>query len=191
MPWTLKEAPSEEPVTLSEVKNHLRIEHTDHDTMLKGLIQASREYVEQVTSRAIVEQTRIAYFKDWPVNYFELPGSPLLSVTEVRYTNTDGSSNTFGSDNYHVVTSIEPGRVVLGYSKTWPSDTLLHERYPIEIEFKAGYEVDVSPTDVPEAIQNAICLDVEVRYDRPPESYQERIKSVIETLLAPYRVWSF
>jgi len=197
MTWTLKTPPPEEPVSLSEIKDHLRIEHSDHDTILEGLIQASREYVEQVTARAIVEQTRVAYFKDWPVNYFEVSGSPLESVTEVRYTNTSGTTNTFSSDNYSVVTATEPGRLVLGYSKTWPSGTLLYESYPIEIEFVAGYKADdtVSPTDyranVPEAIQNAICLDVELRYDRPPESYQERIKNVIETLLAPYRVWSF
>jgi len=197
MTWTLKTAPPEEPVSLSEIKDHLRIEHSDHDTMLKSLIQASREYVEQVTSRAIVEQTRVAYFQDWPIQFFELTGSPLQSVTEVRYTNTDDTTKTFSSDNYAVVTATEPGRVVLAYSQTWPSDVLLHKSYPIEIECVAGYKADEtqSPTDyrvnVPEAIQNAICLDVELRYDRPPESYQERIKSVIESLLAPYRVWSF
>jgi len=197
MTWTLKTAPPEEPVSLSEIKDHLRIEHSDHDTMLEGLIRASREYVEQVTARAIIEQTRVAYFKDWPAVIFELPGSPLQSVTEVRYTNTDGTTNTFSSDNYAVVTATEPGRIVLGYSQTWPSDVLNHASYPVEVEFVAGYKADEtqSPTDyranVPEAIQNAICLDVELRYDRPPESYQERIKSVIESLLAPYRVWSF
>ncbi len=197
MPWTLKTAPPQEPVSLSEIKDHLRIEHNDHDTMLEGLIQASREYVEQITSRAIIQQTRVAHFSEWPDQYFELPGSPLQSVAEVRYIDTDGTTNTFSSDGYVAVTATEPGRVVLGYDQTWPSTTLLHARHPIEIEFVAGYKADETETptnyraNVPEAVRNAIFLDVELRYDRPPESYQERLRSVIDTLITPYRVWSF
>ncbi len=196
MVWTLKTAPPDEPVTLSEIKDHLRIEHSEHDTMLQGLIQASREYVEDITSRALVEQTRTAYYRDWPLEKFSLPGFPLRSVNSVKYTDVDGTTNTFDSSNYEVVTAKEPGEVVLGYSKTWPSATLLHESYPIQVEFVCGYEpTSDSPPDytknVPESIKNAIKLDVEIRYDRPPADYAEKIKSVIDSLLAPYRVWSF
>ncbi len=195
MTWTLKTAPPEEPVTLSEIKDHLRIEHSDHDTMLEGLIQASREWVEQITSRALVEQTRVAYFQQWQ-GEFDLPGTPLQSVSEVKYTDTSGSTETVNTDTYEVITSTIPGRVVLGYSKTWPTATLLERSYPIEIEYVCGYAPNEdSPPDyaanVPESIKNAIKLDVELRYDRPPADYAEKLRNVVDTLIAPYRVWSF
>lgn len=195
MPWTLKAAPPEEPVTLSEIKEHLRLEHSEHDTMLEGLVHASREWVEQVTSRALVEQTRVTYFREWQ-DSFELPGTPLRSVEEVRYTDTSGTTSTVSSDDYEVLTSTLPGQVVLGYSKNWPTATLHHSSNPIEIEYVCGYDPsDDSPPDyvvnVPQSIKNAIKLDVEMRYDRPPADYADKLRQVIDTLIAPYRVWSF
>lgn len=190
-------APPEEPVTLSEIKDHLRIDHSDHDTMLENLIQASREWVEQITGRAIVEQTRAVLYQYWPAEgVFQLPYPPIQSVDSLKYTDTDGTENTFSSDNYSVVTGREPGQLVLGYNKTWPTAIIHHDEYPIEIQYVCGYAATTdSPPDyqanVPESIKNAIKLDVERRYDRPPEGYAERLDNVINTLLATYRVWSF
>ena len=205
IPWTLTSKPPEEPVTLSEVKDHLRLDHSDSDTMLESLITASRQYVEEILNRALVQQTRTAYFKDWPEtrstyfkvepeqNFFELPGAPLQSVSSVKYTDTDGATSTF--DKYEVVTTRAPGRVVLKDGESWPTATLLHESYPINIEYVCGYEADetASPTDyranIPQSVRNAILLDIELRYDRPPEEYQKRLEQVIHSLLSVYKVW--
>ncbi len=193
-------APSVEPVTLTEIKNHLRIDHSDHDTMLGNLIQASREWVERICSKALVEQTRAVLYKNWPSdNEFLLPYPPIQSVSSVKYTDTSGSTSTMLSDDYEAVIDDKdaPGKIVLGYNKTWPTATLHHIEYPITIEYVCGYEPDEtqSPTDyranIPESIKNAIKLDVELRYDRPPEKYSERLSAVIDILLAPYRVWGF
>ncbi len=189
-------APSVEPVTLSEVKDHLRIDHMAQDSMLEGLIQASREWVEQITGRALVEQTRAARFASWPMSgEFVLPYPPLRSVSSLVYTDTSGSESTFSSDNYTVLTNREPGKLVLGYNKVWPSVTLHAPEMPITITYECGYASEGSPADyranVPEAIKNVIKLDVERRYDRPPEGYAERLDKVIDILLAPYRVWGF
>ncbi len=187
-------APTVEPVTLAEVKEHLRLDHSDHDTMLENLIQASREWMEQVTSRALVQQTRAVLYRQWPDRHFVLPYPPIQSVSSVKYTDTNGTTSTFSADNYEVVTNREPGLLILGYSKVWPSATLLHDSYPIEIEYVCGYAVtEDSPPDyranVPESIKSAIKLDVELKYDRPPEKYSERLEAVRDMLLAPYRVW--
>lgn len=188
-------APAAEPVELSEIKDHLRIDHSDHDTMLNGLIQASREWIEQVLGRALVEQTRAVKYRYWPTSgQFVLPYPPIQSVDSLKYTGTDGTEYTFSSDNYSVVTSRDPGLLVLGYSKVWPSTVLHHDQYPIEIQYVCGYAATSdSPPDyqanVPEAIKNVIKLDVERRYDRPPEKYAERLDKVIDILIAPYKVW--
>jgi uncharacterized phiE125 gp8 family phage protein len=57
-------------------------------------------------------------------DFIELPYAPLQSVTSVTYYDTDETSATFSSDDYIVDTYSEPGRVYLGYGKTWPSTTL-------------------------------------------------------------------
>ena len=42
-----------EPVTLAEAKLHLRVEHSDEDAYIGGLISAAREYAESFTNRLI------------------------------------------------------------------------------------------------------------------------------------------
>ncbi len=189
--------PTVEPVTLSDMKDHLRIDHTDHDDLITALIQASREYIEAACGRALVEQTRAVYYQAWPDNdRFELPYPPVQSVSSIVYTGADGTENTFASSNYSVITNRSPGLLVLGYEKVWPSTTLHHEEWPIKITYVCGYDAttDSPPdyrTNIPESLINAMKLDVERRYDRPQKDYAERLDHVIEQILSPYRVWRF
>lgn len=187
--------PYTEPVSLDEVKDHLRIEFTDHDSQLLGLITASREWVEEYLRRAIVQQTWKYYLQSWPSSdEFELPFPPLQSVTAIKYTDSDDSETTWDSDEYEVDTDSEPGRIVLAYGETWPSTTL-HPKNPIEIEYVAGYDDDGgSPPDyrvnIPQAIKEALILDIAMHYDMAKVDvtlYEERRNA----LLYPYRVWRF
>lgn len=52
------EPPKEEPVTLDQARRHLRIVagDTSQDELITGLIQAAREYAEDYTRRAFVQQ---------------------------------------------------------------------------------------------------------------------------------------
>lgn len=189
--------PYTEPVTLDEVKDHLRMkEINDFDSQLLGLITASREWVESYTARALVQQTWKCYLQDWPTgDEFELPFPPLRSVTAIKYTDSDDDETTWDSDEYEVDTDSEPGRIILAYGETWPSTTL-HPKNPIEIEFVAGYDDDgLSPADyqvnIPEAIKNAIKLDIEVRFERPNDAYIKVLQDTRDILLAPYRIFRF
>lgn len=189
--------PYMEPVTLDEIKDHLRMQTiNDFDSQLLGLITASRAWVEDYTRRALVQQTWKYYLQDWPSgDEFELPFPPLRSVTSINYTDSDDTETEWTSTYYEVDTDSEPGRVILGYGETWPSATL-HPKNPIKIEFVAGYNDDEdSPPDyvvnIPEAIKNAIKLDVEIRFERPNDAYIKVLQDTRDTLLAPYRVWKF
>ena len=188
--------PPVEPVSLDDVKDHLRIEHNNHDSQLLRLITASRQWVEDFTRRALIQQTWKFYLQDWPSGEeFELPYPPLQSVTSIKYTDSDDAVTTWSSTEYEVDTDAEPGRVILGYDYTWPSTTL-HPKNPIEVEFVAGYDTDGnSPPEycvnVPEAIKNAIMLDVELRYDRPNDAYLKVLQDTRDSLLYSYRVWRF
>lgn len=59
----VKTAPAEEPVTLAEAKNHLRVDDglTADDSLIGVLITAARERVEALTNRAIID-TEFEYF---------------------------------------------------------------------------------------------------------------------------------
>jgi len=42
--------PAVEPVTLSEAKDHLRVDGNDDDVVIGGMIASAREYVERIES---------------------------------------------------------------------------------------------------------------------------------------------
>lgn len=156
MTWKRTVEPSVEPVSLAEAKAHLRVDVTDDDTLITAMIQAAREYIEDATGRALINQTWRLSLNAWPeVDYIELPRPPLASVTSVAYTGSDGTAYTFSTGYYDVDTDSEPGRVALEYGDDWPSTTLAAVN-PIQITYVAGY--GATSASVPEFLRQAILL---------------------------------
>ena len=184
-------APTAEPITLTDAKEQLRIDHTDHDFMITGLIKAAREQIEAMCGRAIVQQTRIAYFDRWPDKVFNLLYPEIRSITYIKYTDADGDEETYGSDNYALDPGSEPGRIVLGYNKTWPSATLNNEDYPIEIKYISGYAPDGADltANVPERIKLVMKMLIESMYGGMQEGYAKYRDDAIHSMLNQYRVW--
>lgn len=179
--------PTSEPVTLTEVKDHLRIDHNDQDVLLIGLLKTARQYLEEVCGRAFMTQTRSAAFKDWPVgDVFHLPFPPVQSVSSIVYTDTDGTDHTFSSSCYSSDIYSEPARVVLGYGETWPSTAIHNPDYPIEIQYVCGY---TSANSVPGPIKDAIKVYVEMLYDKTSGVYSDYLKSAALSLITQYRVF--
>lgn len=155
--WTLATAPAAEPFTTDEAKAHLRVDGSDEDTLIDALVVAAREYLELVTSRALVNQTWKAYFSAWPCRGFELPGSPLSSVTLVKYTDTDAAQSTVDGSVYDVDTDATVGSVKLTEGQAWPS-TSLQVNKPIVVEYVSGY--GATSATIPQALKQAMLLHI-------------------------------
>lgn len=149
--------PAVEPVAVAnDLKTHLRIDHTDEDTYLAGLISAARTVFEDLTGRALITQTWRLTLDAWPDDDdIEIPRWPLQSVTSIVYYDTDGNSTTWSSNEYLVDTESEPGRVVLKDSFSWPGASL-RSMNPIQITYVSGLGDDAD--DVSEQIKQAIRL---------------------------------
>jgi uncharacterized phiE125 gp8 family phage protein len=132
--------PSEEPITVAEMKSHLRVSVTTDDTLIGAYISAARQDLEQrYYWRTLVTTTLDYSLQGWPSgDYIELPRPPLASVTSLKYTDSDGTETTVDSDDYHVDTVSTPGRLVLAYGKSWPTGTLQTSN-PIVVRYVAGY----------------------------------------------------
>lgn len=66
MNFYLLTAPTVEPVDSDDVKAALRIDGTEFDALLPGLISSARQVAEQETGRAFVTQVWRAELDDWP-----------------------------------------------------------------------------------------------------------------------------
>lgn len=196
---SLVTAPSVEPVTLAEVKEHLRVDTTDEDTLIATLISAAVEHVSGrngFTGRALVQQTWDCYFDAFPTGEIELPLPPVQSVTSIIYQDADGNSQTLAASVYSVNTTSEPAKVFLKPDQSWPETAETWDA--VKVRFVAGYAPtnDGSPTDfasgVPAAIKAAIFLTVADLYENRAaqqlSSGQFQINQTVRSLLNPYRV---
>ena len=180
------------PLSLEEVKDHLRVDCDDEDALLSGYIRAETDNVELTLNRALVTQTVDLYLDAFPTDgIVDLPRSPVQSVTGVNYT-TQGSTGVYGSTvgaaQYTADIFSTPARVVLKSTGVWPTAELEADN-PIRVRYTAGYG-DMG-SDAPEPIRTAILLRVGDRYWQREATAEKSVypTRAAERLLAPYKVW--
>lgn len=158
-----------EPLTVSEVADHLRCEETAD---LAAKITAARQHCETFTGRAFITRTLRLTLDAFPCSgVIELPRPNLLTVTGVQYVDTDGDTQTFSSSDYSVDTAALPGRILLGYGKSWPSTRCQFNA--ITITYTAGY--GATRESVPETIKAAMKLII-------GDLYENRESSIVGTI---------
>lgn len=147
--------PAVEPLTLAEMKAHLRVIGNDEDSTITAYLQVAREMCELESRRAFVTQTLTLGLEAWPlVDRIVLPRPPLQSVTSVTYIDYAGVTRTMPGADYIVDTASEPGRLILAYNASWP-DATLRPGPAITITYVAGYGLAAA---VPERYKHALRL---------------------------------
>jgi len=158
-----------EPVTLADLKSHLRVLHSDDDTDISGYLQAARQTAEAWANRAFITQTatvKMSRFPESTTQLIELPYGTLQSVTSITYVDEAGDSQAWASSNYVVDTGHVPGRVGLAYNASWP--TIRDWDLPITIIYEVGF--GSSATDVPQALRTAVKMIAAEMYERRDNS---------------------
>lgn len=147
--------PATEPISVSDMKLHLRIDSTADDTLLPMLIAAARRYIEDITGRACITSSWEWVLDAFPASpVLELPVWPVSAITTVKYTPRGGVSTTWNSANYVLGSLVRPARLKLAYGVSWPSDELV-QLEGVQIRFAAG---SADAASVPDTIKHAIRL---------------------------------
>jgi uncharacterized phiE125 gp8 family phage protein len=177
-----------EPVSVSEVKNHLRVTDNSEDALIAGLITSARKIVEQFTRRTLINQTWRLYLDQFPYrSTIELPFPPLATVTHIKYYDQDGALQTLPTSEYQTDNRSTPGLIVLTENGAWPL-TEGDKVNAVEIEFIAGYGATAAA--VPSPIRLAITHLVSHWFEnREPFSSGQmyQVPSTFEMILMPYR----
>ena len=142
--------PLAEPVTVADLKNHLRVDHASDDVLIAGLIGAAREEVERATGMALIDQ-------EWRLALDRLPvsGRVLLLRHPVRQVLTVTAYGIGGEPSviagYEADLKSRPARVHVE-----PRPDALRLFNGIEIDFVAGF--GEAGTDVPDGLCRAVRL---------------------------------
>lgn len=177
--------PEIEPLTLAEAKLHLGEfeDLTTRDDAVEALIVAAREWVEDYTGRALIDQTwRITFGDAYAIDRVVTPScacdrseergkqiylrkSPALSIVSFVQIEADGSETALDPDAYELREADGKWpRVVAMNGATWAAGEY-------RLVFRAGYaNRDVSPAEgaevVPNRFKQAMKLWIEANYDR-------------------------
>lgn len=203
---TVTTAETEFAITSAEVKNWLRIDGSDDDTVISTLLKASHNWAKRYTARSITTQTLklsidSVYDTDIPVkegNYVGidqditrrsilLPQSPVASISSVKYYDDADTESTFDSGKYYLDSAGVPARFVLRNGESYP--TGLRVANALEITYVAGYG---GTTDVPDDIKHACLIYTAWLFEHRGDGV-ERMSAPYQAtqLLQPYVVRQF
>ena len=190
MALTIVTTPTIEPVTLTEARQHLRIDALDEDDLILSFIKAATKYSENTQNRAYMDQTWDLTLDIFPNgDIINIPLPPLQSVSSVTYYGTGGTSNTLTASTYVVDINSEPGRLSLAYNEVWPNETLRPVN-GVVVRFVAGYGSATSA--VPNMAKQAIKLMVGHMFEHRENAEIKKLEKIpdgVFDLLAFERMW--
>ena len=182
---TVVHPPTSMPVSLTQVKQHLRIDNDAEDVVLTGMISSAIDYCEVTLRQNLIERTLRQDFsrKDCVPGIF-LTGSPVREVVEMRGLSLSGQTVVIPSSDYTV--SFHDGQAHICIKDIIAPAVIAQG---VSIDYLSGF--GQTGAEIPGNISRAIMMLVAHWYEFRGASHRdepaENLPSGIETLLAPHR----
>lgn len=174
MSLTLIAPPAEEPVSLADLKAHLKIDGAEEDALVAGLNLAARRILEAKFGLALIAQTWRLALDEAPRGPILLPMAPILSIDSIGAVR-GGVVEALPPAAYEAQTG-PVGRILL--KGPAPGDRALGG---LVIVFTAGWP---DAAAAPEELKLAIRILAAHHYERREG---EGPQPAIAALVAPYK----
>lgn len=135
-----------EAVSLTEAKEHLRIDGDDQNSIVKRYVKAATERCENFMQSSIMSTEHELYSSNFDSGY-SLQKYPVTAVNSVKYYDTDNALQTVASSNYRLQDFRQP--CFLEFDTNFDVPDVYEREYPVVINFNAGY---ASASTVPSSI---------------------------------------
>ncbi len=182
MTYALIAPPVAEPLTLVEVKAHLRLDGDDEDALLTSLIRAAREHLERMSGLALVNQGWRLYLDVWPEGPIQIGRAPVQAIESVTIYDAAGAPVSVPLDGHMLDGQAMPARLMLSQSP----DTA-RALNGIEIDFTAGFG---NAVDVPDGLKRAMLTHIAQMFSCrgvvSPDNQPALIPDGYERLVAPW-----
>jgi uncharacterized phiE125 gp8 family phage protein len=186
---------STNPLTLSDVKMHLRVvddlvdanteqPYSSDDATLAIYLQAAFEWVENETRQQLCNREYLLMLDGFPrrargecdsesFRQISLPKPPLVCVDSVHYLDPQGNLQTLSPSTYIVDATTKPGRVVLAPGQSWPQTN--NATNCVRVCFTAGYGWG---DNIPTLLEQAILLLAGDWYENREDIVAARISNI-------------
>jgi uncharacterized phiE125 gp8 family phage protein len=150
-------------VSLDELCDHLKLDSSDDEAYVLALAEAAREYLENVTGRAMTLATYRLTASQWSdlithgTDLITLPRFPVVEIDSVKYIAPDASTQTTVDDgDYELIATND-----LIYFEDRPDENT-ERPDAVEILFQAGY---ATAAEVPATLRHALKMLVAHWYE--------------------------
>lgn len=154
MTYILTTPPTAEPITLVQVKAHLRLDDDHEDALLTSLITTAREHLERETGLCLLSQTWRLCIDLWPRDgILKIVKYPVQAIQNVMVYDQTGAPVEVSLEDHLLDGEGRPARL-------WLRDPPVPGQVMngIEIEFIAGF--GESGVEVPDGLKRALLLHV-------------------------------
>ncbi len=154
MTYALIHPPQAEPLTLAEVRAHLRLDSGEEDALLTALIRTAREHLERTTGLCLLRQTWRLYLDRWPPDgVIQIGRTPVQAIEKILVFDGGGRARDVTAADSLLDGEARPARL-------WLRDPPPPGRAMngIEIDFIAGY--GEAGADVPDTLKRAMLMHV-------------------------------
>lgn len=185
MTHALVTPPATEPLSLAEVKAHLRVDHDREDQLIAQTLKAATQYVEFACDQKMLTQVWRQYVDCFPVTReLALTVKPVQSVAAITAFGRDGTPNALSLDDVEMVRGLLPP--VLRFSAAVDPGLAVNG---LEIDLVVGLG-DLG-VDIPDTLKRAILMLVahwyEFRGAIPPHDQPVSLPSGFDALMRPFR----
>jgi uncharacterized phiE125 gp8 family phage protein len=172
----LIEPPAALPISLSEVRQQLRVDYEGEDEILARLISTAVAYTDAqgALGQAMITQKWGQWVGPNPTQIVRLMLGPLVEVTAVKYYDTDGNLQTDTLANYEITGTEFSTTVGPKSGNNWPVTAQRPDA--IRIEYTAGYGSTSSA--VPQSIRHALMLLVGHWYESRENTGVENLMNI-------------
>ena len=170
--------PAFEAVTLEELKAHCRVDFSDEDSLLSGLLAGAIAYVDGIEGIGfhLARQSWQIYFSSYVLACLQLrlPIRPLISLDKVEYLDEAGAWQEIAMANFRVSSAGYPvllRRASVGFLPAIPAGI---DR--VRISLTSGHAPAVSGAangNIPADIRAGIKM-LAAHWYRNPEAYSDR-----------------
>lgn len=185
MTYAQTNPPTAEPMTLADIKAHLRLDGPEEDVLLTSLIVTAREHLERETGLCLITQSWRLYLDRWPKDgIVRIEKSPVRVIDAVTIYEADGPAVEVPLEDHLLDGEARPARLWLKNPPA-PGQSI----NGIEIDFSAGF--GEAGADVPDTLKRAMSIHVghmfAFRGIVSPDQQPAGIPDGYDRLIAPYR----
>lgn len=152
MPLAEIAPPLVRPITLAQIKQHLRIDSNAEDEILTTYCDAATNYIEAYLSRFLINRTVRQYVDSMPDNYeIVLEADPVSAIHSVQFYDAQGNPEEVNVTSYRFCQYKNPP--IISFDIQLPATAHCNG---IEIDMVAGF--GESGADLPQNIIRALLI---------------------------------